>query len=174
MKPLLPWFAGLFVMASGLVGAHAAESSPSKVPPLPCNGKSSCQMDGFSVQAGDCGDNSSFGAISAPQGSDGVDLNDRIDGKGLAVARLKDSQFVCIAAIARRGDVQRHYVIAVPTTSVPACKGKELCRNADHPVTWYTAKTGKSCHRVGEGRYAGDCAAGWVDEGALDQYANGF
>ncbi|WP_186271702.1 hypothetical protein [Burkholderia gladioli] len=174
VKTIIPWFASLLV-ATALASTQAAEAGPAGVPQPLCKGGTSCQIDGFSVQFFGCGDGGLYGAISA-SGTGGVTLNDRIDGHGQAVGRLKDNQFVCVAAsaTARRGGDPRYYVIAIPTRSVPACNGNALCEKRDLPITWNTATTGKACQLGGDGLYHGDCAAGWIDEGQLDQYANGL
>lgn len=174
MKISLAVLASTLLAAQAVAPVYAEGAATHATPAAPCDGKSSCKIDGFSVDYAGCGKGALFGSIAAQDGADGVDLNDKLDGKGRAVARLKDRQFVCIAATARGNDNQRHYVIAVPTASVPECKGKDLCKKADLPVQWKTATTGQSCQRVGDGKYTGDCAAGWVDQGELDQYADGI
>ncbi|URX62683.1 hypothetical protein KR767_00970 [Luteibacter anthropi] len=174
MKITLPCLATLMLAMTGIPEIHATEASRAMAPTLPCEGKPSCSISGFAVEFAGCGKGALFGAIAAQDGADGVDLNDKLDGKGQTTARLKDRQFVCIAATARGNDSQRHYVIAVPTASVPECKGKDLCKKADLPVERKKATTGQSCQRVGDGKYTGDCAAGWVDQGELDQYADGI
>lgn len=130
-------------------------------------GGATCTADGYSVNLGDCGEGAAFGSIAA---DGGIDLTDRIDGEGNPVAHVQDRQFVCIPAMARKGDSQRHYVIAVPTASVPECRGNDLCKDADLPVQWKGAKSGQACQRGKDGDYVGDCAAGWVDVGQIDQY----
>lgn len=130
-------------------------------------GGATCTADGFSVNFGNCGEGAAFGSIAA---DGGLDLNDRIDGEGHPVAHVQDRQFVCIPAMARKGETQRHYVIVVPTASVPECRGNDLCKDADLPVQWKTPQSGKACQRGKDGDYAGDCAAGWVDVGQIDQY----
>lgn len=135
------------------------------------HGQAECTADGVAVSVAGCGKGALYGAISA---KGGVDLTDAIDGRGTASAHVSDGQFVCVAAIQQASDTQRYYVIAVPTASVPECKGNELCKGADRPVQFKKATTGTSCHAAGNGDYTGDCAAGWVEEGHLDQYANGI
>ncbi|MDF4001844.1 hypothetical protein P3W24_03490 [Luteibacter sp. PPL201] len=134
------------------------------------HGSPDCKADGHTAQFLGCGDGAMYGGISA---DGGVDIGNAIDGHGKTIAHLADGQFVCVAAIVQRPDESRFYVVAIPTASVKGCKGNELCKGADHPVQWKTATTGTSCHRAGDD-YAGDCAAGWVGQGDLDQYANGL
>lgn len=127
-----------------------------------------CSADGYTVMyLGDCGEGAAFGSIA---GDGGVDLNDRVDGQGKPVAHVMDRQFVCIPAMVRKGEEQRHYVIAVPTASMPECRGNALCKDADLPVQWKRAKRGQACERTKDDDYQGDCAAGWVDVGQIDQY----
>lgn len=130
-------------------------------------GGATCTADGYSVNLGDCGDGAAFGSIAA---DGGLDLNDRIDGEGEPVAHVQDRQFVCIPAMARKGETQRHYVIVVPTASVPECRDNALCKDADLPVQWKTPQSGQTCQRGKDGVYTGGCAAGWVDVGQIDQY----
>ncbi|MBB1626574.1 hypothetical protein [Achromobacter sp. UMC71] len=130
-------------------------------------GGATCTADGYSVNLGDCGDGAAFGSIAA---DGGLDLNDRIDGEGSPVAHVQDRQFVCIPAMARKGETQRHYVIVVPTASVPECRDNALCKDADLPVQWKAAKSGQACQRGKDDNYIGDCPAGWVDVGQIDQY----
>lgn len=130
-------------------------------------GGANCTADGYSVNLGNCGEGAAFGSIAV---DGGIDLTDRIDGQGAPMAHVQDRQFVCIPAMARKGDSQRHYVIVVPTASVPECRGNTLCKDADLPVQWKAAQSGKACQRGKDGDYSGDCAAGWVDVGQIDQY----
>ncbi|MFY2565270.1 hypothetical protein [Achromobacter ruhlandii] len=127
-----------------------------------------CSADGYTVMyLGNCGEGAAFGSIAA---DGGVDLTDRVDGRGKAVVHVMDRQFVCIPAMVRKGEEQRHYVIAVPTASVPECRGNDLCKDADLPIEWRRAKRGQACERTKDDDYQGDCAAGWVDVGQIDQY----
>lgn len=134
-------------------------------------GQAACEADGVEVDLLGCGDGGLYGVTS---GKGGVDLNQSIHGKGPVLAHVADRQFVCVAAIEKNSDAPNYYVIAIPTASVPECKGSGLCEGADHPVQLKRATTGKSCKADGNGEYTGDCAAGWVRESELDQYANGI
>lgn len=168
-------YATAALAASASDGAVAAAQAPlTRMTPaskIKCRadgyGGAICTADGFSVNFGNCGEGAAFGSIAA---DGGLDLNDRIDGEGKPVAHVQDRQFVCIPAMARKGETQRHYVIVVPTASVPECRDNDLCKDADLPVQWKSAKSGQACHRGKDGDYAGDCASGWVDVGQIDQY----
>lgn len=136
-------------------------------------GNALCTADDFKIELSDCDEGALFGSIAS---EGGLDLQRSLHADGQPTARLQDHQFVCVAATARKpgNDTPWHYVIAVPTSSVPECKGKDLCNNADLPITWKKPKTGQACERGPGGVYRGDCAAGWVESGKLDQYGNGI
>lgn len=135
--------------------------------------KNSCVVEGYSIELTDCKGDALYGAVAAAAG---VDLSSAVAPNGKDVtAHLQNGQFVCIAATARKGGIQRHYVIAVPTASVPGCLGNDLCKDGDKRVVLKQTDAGDACHRLGkDGDYAGQCAAGWVNEADLDQYANGL
>lgn len=164
--------AALAAPAASVATAQARLAGMTPASKIECHATGSngaqCSADGYTVMYLDnCGEGAAFGSIAA---DGGVDLNDRVDGKGKTVAHVMDRQFVCIPAMVRKGEEQRHYVIAVPTASVPACRDNDLCKNADLPVDWKQAKRGQACERTKDGDYQGDCAAGWVDVGQIDQY----
>lgn len=133
----------------------------------------SCTKDGYTIDVSDCKGDALYGVVAS---TGGVALATSLSpsSKDLT-ARLKKGQFVCIAATARKAGDQRHYVVAIPTASVPRCKGNDLCKGGDKAVLWERAGVGDACRRFGKnGDYAGQCAAGWVNEADLDQYANGL
>lgn len=110
-----------------------------------------CSVDGYTVMyLGDYGEAAAFGAIAA---DGGVDLNDRVDGRGNAVTHVMDREFVCIPAMVRKGEEQHHYVIAIPTASVSECHGNALCKDADLPVEWKKPRRGRVCERNKEAGY---------------------
>lgn len=133
-------------------------------------GNALCTVDDFHVDYSGCND--IFGAIAA---KGGIDLQENIHDRRGKSAHLHDAQFVCIAATARDDkDRQRYYVTALPTSIVPQCKGKSICRDGDQPILWIRDTTGPMCYRNKDGVYAGDCAGGWVDSDVVDAYTNGF
>jgi len=91
------------------------------------------------------------------------------------VAKLREGQFVCIAADARKqvGERLWLYVTAIPPESIPACKDREICGARGLPaVDWSgTAPTGQC--RLEHGRFV-DCAAGWVSVSAVEEFSNGL
>jgi hypothetical protein len=136
-------------------------------------GNAACTADGYQIDFGDCSDRLSYGGIAT---SGGVSLEDQVSSRhAQPVARLQDKQLVCIEATARRGEQERAFVKAVPVESVPGCKGNDLCRiYGDRPVEWMRPPPGKSCRRTDGKAYTGDCAAGWIDMGTLEEFSMGL
>lgn len=91
------------------------------------------------------------------------------------VAKLRENQFVCVAADARKriGERLWYYVVAIPVESVKACKGKEICGDPGQPeVEWIQPAPQGKC-RLEHDRYV-DCAAGWVSANEFAEYSNGL
>lgn len=92
------------------------------------------------------------------------------------VAKLREAQFVCVSADARKPAVDEalwYYVTAIPAESVKACTGKTICGKPGKPsVEWTTAAPSGAC-RLERGQYV-DCAAGWVSATQLEEFSNGL
>jgi hypothetical protein len=136
-------------------------------------GNPACMADGYRIDFGECSDDSFYGGITAKAG---VTLEDQVStDRAQPVARLQDKQFVCIEATARKGEQERYFVRAVPVTSVPGCKGNDLCKSyGDHFIQWIAKRSGKPCQRKDRKSYKGDCAAGWIDNDALEEFSMGL
>lgn len=91
------------------------------------------------------------------------------------VAKLREAQFVCIAADARKSVGERLwlYVTAIPPEAIPACKDRKICgEHGTPPVEWTgTAPTGQC--RLEHGHFV-DCAAGWVSASEVEEFSNGL
>jgi hypothetical protein len=136
------------------------------------DGETYCKADDHDLQLRGCGDGAFYGRIAADRG---VDLSQAIDGHGKVTAHLKKGQFVCSAVTAMGKDDSREFVIAVPTASVPDCKGNELCKNADFPTEWKGPKpSGKCDPNVEPSSGYANCAAGWIEGSDLDGYSMGL
>lgn len=137
-------------------------------------GNTACTADDYAVDFSDCGDSLSYGGIAV---TDGVTLVDQINNHDAQpIARLKNKQFVCIEATASKHNQERYYIKAVPVDSVVGCKGNDLCKSyGDHPVQWIEQPSGKPCQRDAATKgYTGDCAAGWIDGSALEEFSMGL
>ncbi len=136
-------------------------------------GNAACTADGYQIDFGECSDDSSYGGIAA---TGGVTLEDHVSTEhAQPVARLQDKQFVCIEATAHKGEQERYFVRAVPVTSVPGCKGNDLCKSyGDRSIQWIAPRSGKPCQRKDSKSYTGDCAAGWIDNDALEEFSMGL
>lgn len=92
------------------------------------------------------------------------------------VAKLREAQFVCVAADARKPAVDEalwYYVTAIPAESVKACAGKAICGKPGKPtVEWMGTVPSGAC-RLEHGQYV-DCAAGWVSAAQLEEFSNGL
>lgn len=92
------------------------------------------------------------------------------------VAKLREAQFVCLAADARKAKVDEavwYYVTAIPAESVKACKGKEICGNPGTPQVEWAGPAPQGKCRLEQGQYV-DCAAGWVSASQLEEFSNGL
>lgn len=93
-------------------------------------------------------------------------------------AKLKDGQFVCVAATAREStsnQPQWYYVMAIPVQSVKACAAKSFCaKPGDLPIEWMRPTSGQRCHANAHGRYEGDCAAGWIKAEEFGEFSMGL
>jgi hypothetical protein len=136
------------------------------------DGETFCKADDHILQLRGCGDGGFYGRIAADSG---VDLSKTIDGHGKATAHLKKGQFVCSAVTAVGDDQSQEFVVAVDTSSVPDCKGNELCKNADFPIEWKGPKPVGKCdpNAPPSNGYPG-CAAGWIENSDLDGYSMGL
>ncbi|QWT22467.1 hypothetical protein KPL74_10820 [Bacillus sp. NP157] len=132
-------------------------------------GAASCKADGWRADVAGCGEGAEYGAVTNKAG---VDLHAGLNGKGAVTAHLQKGQFVCVAASAHQGEDNQRFIVAVATSSVADCKGKDLCRNADHPIQWKAAQPKATCNAA-RGDYAA-CAAGWVSLDDVDSYSNGL
>jgi hypothetical protein len=136
-------------------------------------GETSCVADGYSMRIRGCGDGAFYGVISA---EGGVDLNQAIDGHGKVTAHLKNGQFVCSSVSSSdENDHWKEFVVAVDTTTVPDCKGNDLCKNADFPIEWKAPKPTTACDpNVPPSQGYANCAAGWIDNSDLNGYSMGL
>jgi hypothetical protein len=185
----LPRFAamvGLLVATSPALANDAAPMTPAAAQSLlaaaspgskvACNkdtyGNLACAIDGKAAELGDCTSNLSFGAIV---GQPAV-LQDRFTKADASpVATVGDHQLVCLQATVReQGRLVRALVKVVPSASVVYCKGHDLCHASDRPVTWHRPASGKACTKQHDGTYVGDCATGWVDGDAIEEYSMGL
>ncbi|MEJ1168134.1 hypothetical protein [Variovorax sp. CCNWLW235] len=93
-------------------------------------------------------------------------------------AKLKDGQFVCVTASARGStgsEPEWYYVMAIPVRSVKACAAKSFCaKPGDLPIEWMRSTSGQRCRVNARGRYAGDCAAGWVKAKEFGEFSMGL
>jgi hypothetical protein len=123
-----------------------------------------------------CGAEGTYGAVYAKDGVSAILHEAFPAGRGASVARLKDKQFACVTADARKknGDVEWYFVTAIPVASVKACAGKTTCQDgSDQPVEWIKPATGQACHRTADG-YAGDCPTGWISAGDFGEFSMGL
>jgi len=91
------------------------------------------------------------------------------------VAKLREAQFVCIAADARKHAGERLwlYVTAIPPESIPACKDREICGARGMPPVDWSGTAPKGQCRLDHGHFV-DCAAGWVSASAVEEFSNGL
>lgn len=92
------------------------------------------------------------------------------------VAKLREAQFVCIAADARKPAVDEalwYYVTAIPAESVKACAGKAICGKPGSPTVEWAGTAPSGACRLEHGQYV-DCAAGWVSATQLEEFSNGL
>jgi len=138
------------------------------------HGNTACTIDGTAIDAGDdCTSNLSFGAVGAEHG---VTLEDSFKpAAGKPVAHVGANQLLCLRAAQRKeGVLVRALVMAIPTRTVKLCKDNEMCKGADSPIEWKRPTTGIACTLKPDGRYAGDCATGWVDGQDIEEYSMGL
>lgn len=124
----------------------------------------------------ECGDTGFFAGVARATGADILDAVPATGSTATTTARLAQGQLVCVQGIARTGQNPRYYyVIAIPASSVAACKNATLCETyGDRPIKRLKPTGGAACRPAAQGRYVGDCAQGWVDADALDVFSNGI
>ncbi|HEV7775869.1 MAG TPA: hypothetical protein VGO76_03330 [Luteibacter sp.] len=123
-----------------------------------------------------CGAEGTYGAIYAKNGASATLYQALSAARGAPVARLKDKQFACVTADARKkhGDVEWYFVTAIPVASVKACAGKTTCQDgSDQPIEWIKPATGEACHRTAAG-YTGDCPSGWISAEDFGEFSMGL
>ncbi|MGN6480819.1 hypothetical protein [Luteibacter sp.] len=159
-------------VAGALAGAQAIAPTSHVSCKANADGAAICKTDGYSIDATGCGEGALYGRIMT---DGGVDLNQSVDGKGKVVAHLEKGQFVCSAGHAISSETTQHFVVAVETKTVADCKGNDLCKNGDHAVAWKEPRPTGTCNPdVDPAKGYASCAAGWINYGDLDQYANGL
>jgi hypothetical protein len=183
------------LLSAGLAGiacvdarpaADALPSSIAKLPGVQCDRKSEgwsyeCTYQGYVINADDraCdgADDAMYGALGLSDDKSHIALLDKFPQGGSTVAEAADKQFICVSAEAKRAspyDVW-YYVVAIPVASVKACKNNNNCgAPGDLPVKLTKQGTGQPCHLTAQKRYAGDCAAGWVNAAEVDLYSMGL
>ncbi|MFO3704601.1 hypothetical protein ACI6Q5_06345 [Xanthomonas codiaei] len=124
----------------------------------------------------ECGDKGFFAGVARTSGADILDAVPATGSTATATAHLAQGQLICIQGIARAGQHPRYYyVVAIPASSVAACKNAALCQTyGDRPIKRLQPTTGAACRPAAQGRDTGDCAQGWVDAAALDVFSNGI
>jgi hypothetical protein len=135
-------------------------------------GNAACTSDGYTVDLSGCSGDMLFGQVMDDAGAT---LGTRLDaGQSKPVVKLKPHQFLCVIATAKKpGASQRYYVAAYPADRVPDCKGSDLCKA--QPIEWVGTPPAAKCEWIGtSGDFNGGCAAGWVDEDAIELYSMGL
>lgn len=135
-------------------------------------GNPACRSSGYEVNVSGCRNDMLFGQVIDTAGTT---LGTRLDAsQSKPVARLKPHQFLCIVGVAKKsGEAQRYYVETFPADRVPDCKGNDLCQS--FPIEWVGTPPAAKCEWIGtSGDFTGGCAAGWVDEAAIDVYSMGL
>lgn len=138
-----------------------------------------CTSGDFRISAAPngCDANSSYGKVHSGKG-DVVRLWDRLPPSSVSwIAKLKDEQLVCVSADARQpGSLPGwYYVTAIPVHTVKACTGKAWCEKpGDLPIEWAHAPSALACQLDKNGRYVGNCPAGWVKASEFSEFSMGL
>lgn len=124
----------------------------------------------------DCGDQGFFAGVADAKGVETLNAVPSTGSKASVTAKLSKGQLVCVQGIGRTGQNPLfYYVVAVPAATVGKCKGNTLCDTyGDRPITGLASTGGEACHAAAPGRYAGNCAQGWVSADVLDVFSNGM
>ncbi|HEL5027260.1 TPA: hypothetical protein UOA81_002458 [Stenotrophomonas maltophilia] len=124
----------------------------------------------------DCGDQGFFAGVADAKGVETLSTVPSTGSKASVTAKLSKGQLVCVQGIGRTGQNPLfYYVVAVPAATVGKCKGNTLCDTyGDRPLTGLATTGGEACHAAAPGRYAGNCAQGWVSADVLDVFSNGM
>ncbi|MCI2246838.1 hypothetical protein L3067_19695 [Xanthomonas sp. PPL568] len=124
----------------------------------------------------DCGTQGFFAGVAETKGAPALNVVPTTGSHATPRATFSQGQLVCVQGIARAGqNPMYYYVVAIPADSVAKCKGNALCRQyGDRPIQWASPASGDACHVATPGRYAGNCAQGWVSASALDVFSNGM
>ncbi len=124
----------------------------------------------------DCGDHGFFAGVADAKGVETLSAVPSTGSKASVTAKLSKGQLVCVQGIGRTGQNPLfYYVVAVPAATVGKCKGNTLCDTyGDRPITGLATTGGEACHAAAPGRYAGNCAQGWVSADVLDVFSNGM
>lgn len=185
---LLPMYAVGAIAAEGAAGDSTTSRAGLPAPVRGLDGVTCTQKQkGWNAQcvAGDyqiathadgCGEEGTYGAVYAKNGASATLYEGLPAARGASVARLKDKQFACVTADARKkyGDVEWYFVTAIPVGSVKACAGKATCQDGrDQPIEWIKPATGEACHRTAAG-YAGDCPSGWISAEDFGEFSMGL
>ncbi|HEY9130140.1 MAG TPA: hypothetical protein VIM98_00170 [Dyella sp.] len=185
----------LTFLSASIVGAASVHARPegqplpasvAKLAGVQCDHKSEgwsyeCTYQGYVISADDraCdgADDAMYGDLGLSGNKSHIALLDKFPQGGSTVAEAADRQFICVSAKAKRAspyDVW-YYVVAIPVASVKACKNNSNCgAPGDLPVKLTKQGTGQPCHLTAQKRYAGDCAAGWVNAAEVDLYSMGL
>ncbi|MEG0185034.1 MAG: hypothetical protein RR704_16480 [Stenotrophomonas sp.] len=124
----------------------------------------------------DCGDQGLFAGVAEASGVETLDAVPGSGSKATVTATLSKGQLVCVQGIGRTGQNPLfYYVVAIPANTVGKCKDNALCDTyGDRPIDNRSAKGSDACHAAAPGRYAGNCAQGWVGADGLDVFSNGM
>ncbi|MCW0398844.1 hypothetical protein NB688_000658 [Xanthomonas sacchari] len=124
----------------------------------------------------DCGAQGFFAGVANAKGTPALNVVPTTGSHAAPRATFSQGQLVCVQGIARAGqNPMYYYVVAIPADSVAQCKGNALCQQyGDRPIQWSSRASGDACHVAAPGRYAGNCAQGWVSASALDVFSNGM
>ncbi len=134
-----------------------------------------CEAGDYDVELlPNCGREGFFAGVGNADGATLVDKAPPEDSVHRAV--LSQGQILCIQAIARAGQNPAwYYVTALPAASIEACNGNSLCeRYGDRKVESLSPKATNTCRSAGAGRFAGECATGWVRASELDVFSEGM
>lgn len=140
---------------------------------LNARGNPTCVADGVTTVVYGCDFDVSLGDVTA---SEGATLTTEIDAaKAKPIVKVGDSQLLCIIAQAdSKASVYDHrfYVVAMPPSRVPACKGNDTCQSAS--IEWIAPKPAGECVFAKDNSFKGACAAGWVDSKDIEQFSMGL
>lgn len=140
---------------------------------LNARGNPTCVAEGVPTVVYGCDFDVSLGDVTA---SEGATLSSEIDpGKAKPIVKVGDGQLLCIIAQAdSKASVYDHrfYVVAMPPSRVPACKGNDTCQSAS--IEWIAPKPAGECVFAKDNSFKGACAAGWVDSKDIEQFSMGL